>query len=127
MKKFYISLTAIILAVIAIVAIGAETEIFRLSSEAEGILGLLVIIPAVLWIFFKGVNFVNAGLYLGGMDYILIKKFLDLEGSVILIAVEAVIMCLVILLVGARKNKQLAEEESKEAAETEESGGNKVG
>ncbi len=127
MKKFYIALTAIFLAVIAIVAIGAQTEIFRLSSEAEGLLGLIVIIPAVLWIFFKGLNFVNAGLYLGGMDYILIKKFLDLKGSVVLIVLEAVVMSLVILFVGAKKNKQLSEEEANETVETEEAGGNEVG
>lgn len=123
LKKFYISLISILLLAVAVLIIGDVASLWDVSSRAEGVLGLLVILPAVIWIFFKGVNIINIGLYLGGLDYIIIKKFLGLSGSVVLIIVEAVLIIVALMIICALKNKQL----SQKIDDAQESGGENIG
>ncbi len=123
LKKFYISLISILLLAVAVLIIGDVASLWDVSSRAEGVLGLLVILPAVIWIFFKGVNIINIGLYLGGLDYIIIKKFLGLSGSVVLIIVEAVLIIVALMIICAFKNKQL----SQKSDDAQESGGENFG
>jgi len=105
LKKFYISLVSVLMLAVAVLFIGDAASWWSISARAEGLLGLLAIVPAVLWIFFKGVNIINIGLYLGGIDYILIKKFLSLSQSVALIIIEAVLIIAVLCLVCAKKTR----------------------
>lgn len=123
MKKFYISLVSVLMLAVAVLFIGDAASWWSISARAEGLLGLLAIVPAVLWIFFKGVNIINIGLYLGGIDYILIKKFLSLSQSVALIIIEAVLIIAVLCLVCAKKNKELSEDKGTEEKEKEAIGG----
>ncbi len=121
MKKFYISLAAVIAAAFAVIFIGSALEWWSVSSQAEGLLGLLAIVPAAVWIFFKGLNLVNVGIYLAGIDYILVKKFLSLGMSVALIVCEAVLLIVWIIV---KNSKQAAEKaENNENTETEDQGG----
>lgn len=115
MKKYYCALAAIIVAAVVILIVGSNAGIWEISSGSQGLLGLIAILPAVIWIFFKGLNLINAGLYIGGIDYILIKKFLSLPASVVLIIIEAVAIIVCIMIGYAKKNKEL--EAAEEAAE----------
>lgn len=123
MKKFYISLVSVLMLALAVLLIGDAANWWSVSSRAEGLLGLLAIVPAVLWIFFKGVNIINIGLYLGGIDYILIKKFLSLGRSVALIIIEAVVIIAVLCFVCSKKNKELSGDKDTEEKEKEAIGG----
>lgn len=123
MEKFMWSIAGILFAGILILFVGSDSSWWEVSSQAEGLLGLIAIVPAVLWIFFKGVNIINCGMYLGGIDYILIKKFLSLGQSVALIVIEAVIIIAVLCFMCAKKNKELAKSESSEDKETKAIGG----
>ena len=126
MKKFYISLAAVIAAAFAVILIGSGLELWSVSAQAEGLLALVAIVPAAVWIFFKGVNLVNVGIYLAGIDYILVKKFLSPGISVALIVCEAALL-IVWIIVKNSKRAAAAEKaenaENNENTETKEQGG----
>lgn len=109
MEKFLWSIAAILFAGIIILVCGSDWGLWEISSKAEGLVGLIAIVPAVVWIFFKGLNIINCGIYLGGIDYILIKKFLSLGQSVALVVIEAVLIVAVLLVLNIRKNKELSQ------------------
>lgn len=123
MEKFLWSVAAILFAGILILVWGSDSSFWEVSTKAEGLVGLIAIVPAVVWIFFKGVNIINCGMYIGGIDYILIKKFLSLGQSVALIIVEAVVIIAVLCFMCAKKNKELESAESSEDEENEAVGG----
>ncbi len=125
MKKFYISLAAVIVAAFAVIMIGSALELWSISAQAEGLLGLAAIVPAALWIFFKGLNLVNVGIYLAGIDYILIKKFLSLGTSVALIVCEAVLLVVWIIVSNSKKAAAAKAEnaENNENTEIKDQGG----
>lgn len=103
----------ILLALIAVsaglLAVGNALDWWSVASEPGRLPALVLIVPAVLWIFFKGINFVNFGLYLAGFDYAVISGFLDFTQSVVLIAAEAVVLVLWIAFSTAKKNKALTD------------------
>lgn len=123
MEKFMWSVAGILFAGILVLVMGSDSGWWEVSSNAEGLVGLVAIVPAVIWIFFKGVNIINCGMYIGGIDYILIKKFLSLGQSVALIVIEAVIIIAVLCIMCAKKNKELENAGSSEDKEKEAIGG----
>lgn len=123
MKKFYISLAAVIAAAFAVIFIGSALELWSVSAQAEGLLGLLAIVPAAVWIFFKGVNLVNVGIYLAGIDYILVKKFLSLGMSVALIVCEAVLLIVWIIVKNSKQAAAAEKTENNENTENKDQGG----
>ena len=116
MKKFYISLVVVVAAAIAVLLLGDAFELWQISSNADGLLGLAAIVPAAVWIFFKGLNPINTGLYIGGIDYILFKKFLTSFGArAALLIAEAVLIVVWIIIIYLKKSKEL--ENTQEAQE----------
>lgn len=121
MKKFYCAAAAIIAAAVMILLLGSNAGLWEITTGSGGLLGLVAVLPAVIWIFFKGLNLINAGLYLGGVDYILIKKFLPVSLSVALIIIEtiAVIICILAIYNINTSDKVIDEKASEEAEKTE--------
>lgn len=123
MKKYYCAIAVIAAAAIAILFAGSAAGIWEISKSEQGLLGLIAILPAVIWIFFKGANLVNIGMYFGGLDYILMKKFLSMNASVVLIVAEAAVIIVCIMITTIKKNKELEAEEKAAQSKAEETNG----
>ncbi len=75
MKSTYLRFfVGIILVIGAVMFLGASQNWWEINSEFNGALGLIPIIPALVWIFFLGANFVNSFMYFGGIWLVLFGK-----------------------------------------------------
>ncbi len=112
MKKFILIISLILAATAGILAIGYAADLWDINVSTTDLLSLIVIIPAAVWVMFCGLNLANLGLYLAGVDFVLIRKFTSLGGAVALIVGEAAVIIIGIILLCAKKNKELTEAEA---------------
>lgn len=114
-KKFLTGCAVLLILAAVGILIGFHVGVWELSAAAQGIWGLAAILPAVLWVFFGGINALNVLLYLLGMDFILWKAgFYGTAPAWIFAAAAAVVLAVPYILLKMRKNK--AEQPTKEAA-----------
>lgn len=83
-----------VLVIASVMFLGATQDWWEISTELNGALGMLLAIPALVWIFFLGVNFVNCliyftsfGLVLWGKDIIVGDNWLQWIISLIVLTV----------------------------------------
>jgi len=81
-----------VLVIGAVMFLGVSQDWWELNTEFSGVLGILPAVPAVIWIFFLGVNFVNCFLYFGGVWLVLFgKDFINssnwIEWSIVILIV----------------------------------------
>lgn len=69
-KKFLLSVLAMIGSAVLIVLLGAAFNVWDLGFKINSLIGIVVILPAIIWVFTKGVNYINSAMYFGGIAYI---------------------------------------------------------
>lgn len=83
---------AVIMAVLGLTMIGYAVGLWDFGFEISSLVGLAAVIPAVVWIFFKGINYVNSSIYFAGIGYIMFKNLFDGFSG------RFVVLCLLLVL-----------------------------
>lgn len=76
-RKTIICTVVIGAAAVLAAAVGCAVGLWDIGFEPESLIGFAAIIPAVIWIFAKGLNYVNSGIYFAGIGYIMYKNLFD--------------------------------------------------
>ena len=73
-KKSLICLVAVIAVIFAVVFAGKALGLWEFGFSPYSLVGLLAVVPAVIWVLLRGVNFVNSALYFAGIGYIMFRN-----------------------------------------------------
>lgn len=76
-KKWIISVVLILMLLIIIAVLGHTLNIWDFGFKLASFIGLLAIIPASIWIYKKGINYINSGIYFAGIAFIMYKNLFD--------------------------------------------------
>ena len=101
-KKFLVSLALMFVSAVLVVIIGIALNFWEIGFKWGSALGLVIIIPAVVWVLFKGVNYINSALYFGGIAFVIYKNVFDkITFRYVLVFVFLVILAVVFAYFGS--------------------------
>lgn len=94
-KKTKIVFSVIAVAVLLTVVIGNAVNLWNIGFNAGSLVGFIAIVPAVIWVLLKGVNYINSAVYFAGIGYIMYKNvFGELSARFIILCVFLALMAL---------------------------------
>lgn len=73
-KKFLVSAGAMVGTALLVVILGAVFNLWDIGFKAGSIIGLIIVLPAIIWVLSEGVNYFNSALYFGGIAYIMYRN-----------------------------------------------------
>lgn len=76
-KKFLLSVGAMLGTAVLVVILGAVFNLWDIGFKSASIIGLLIVIPAIIWVLSEGVNYFNSALFFGGIAYIMYKNIFE--------------------------------------------------
>lgn len=112
-NKYLICTAAAVVIAVIIAAIGHGIGIWDFGFDPLTLIGLLAVVPSVVWIYKKGLNYINSGIYFAGIGYIMYKNLFDgFSGRFVVLCVLLVLLALVLPATASAFRKETAEEEN---------------
>ncbi|MBE6837768.1 MAG: hypothetical protein E7509_07260 [Ruminococcus sp.] len=95
-KKFLVSAVIMISVAVLAVLLGVALEFWEIGFKASSTIGFIIIIPAIIWVILKGVNYINSALYFGGIAFMMYKNvFNEFSLRFVLVFIFLVILAVV--------------------------------
>lgn len=76
-KKYLLSFVVMLLCGVFVAFAGSVINLWDISFNFKSLVGLVAVIPACVWICFKGVNYVNSAVYFAGIGFIMYKNIFN--------------------------------------------------
>lgn len=121
-KKYITAIVAMVATAVVLVLLGVAVNLWDLGFNVGSLVGLIAVVPAVIWVLLKGVNYINSAIYFAGIGYIMFKNiFGELSGRFvvicILLAVLAVVFASTAMLFSKNKEAEADCEENEKGQE----------
>lgn len=98
-NKFVKTMIAMIAAGGILAFLGKLVNLWNFGFKAGSLVGLLAVVPASVWVWKKGINYINSAIYFAGIGYIM---FRNLFGEITLrFVILCVLLALMAIAVGA--------------------------
>ena len=101
-KTVYMLIFLII--VLAVMLVGRLAGLWQFGINPWSLIGLAAVVPALVWIFTKGINFVNSPVYFAGLAFIIYKNFFNSFAWGFVIVCGVLALAALILPLTSRKN-----------------------
>lgn len=87
-KKYLTSLGVMLVCAFLVVLLGNIINLWDVGFNIASLIGFLACVPACIWAYFKGVNFVNSAVYFAGIGFIMYKNiFNEINARFVIICV----------------------------------------